>query len=64
MKAVLDAEGVKGLVDYLDVFWTAGSMTAETKSVLLDVVTNTSDVRKLQTAVYLTVVSPDFIIQR
>lgn len=59
-----DADGAEGLIDHLNMFWTAGAMTAETKAVLLDVVSNTSDTLKLKTAIYLTVVSPDFIIQR
>ncbi|MGK0184790.1 MAG: hypothetical protein ACI9R3_000564 [Verrucomicrobiales bacterium] len=64
LQAVLDANGVEGLIDHLNMFWSTGAMTEETKAVLLDVVSNTSDTLKLKTAIYLTVVSPDFIIQR
>ena len=64
LQTILDTDGVEALIDHLDMFWTAGAMTDETKAVLLDVVSNTSDTIKLKTALYLTVVSPDYIIQR
>jgi len=39
-------------------------MSAETEAILTGVIGNTSDTLKVKTAVYLTVLSPDWIIQR
>ena len=64
LQSILDEGGVEALIDHLDMFWVAGSMTEETKAILQDVVSSTTDAQKLKTAVYLTVVSPDYIIQR
>ena len=64
LQKILDTDGVSALIDHLDLYWVAGAMTAETKAILNDVVANTGNNLKLKTAIYLTVVSPDFIIQR
>lgn len=64
LQEILDSEGVDGLINHLDKFWTGSAMSSETKVILSDVLGGTLDSLKVQTAVYLTVVSPDFIIQR
>ena len=64
LQATLDNDGVEALVDQLDMLLLSGSMSPESRAILVDTVNSVSAGNQVKTLLYLIITSHEYTVQR